>query len=117
MVLGVGLMKHGGPDVLQVLELKEADAGDFQIRVRVHAAAINPTDIVARNGQIAARQRGFAPPYVPAMDITGTIDQIDPNINRNLKKKPQVFKSSCLHAAKQSFLKFFWLDCLHHDIE
>ena len=51
----------------------------------MHAAAINPTDILARNGQIAARQRGFAPPYVPAMDITGTIDQIDPNINRNLK--------------------------------
>ena len=54
MVYGVGLMKHGGSDVLQVIELQEANAGSIQIRVRVHAAAINPTDILARNDQIVA---------------------------------------------------------------
>ena len=54
MAYGVALMKHGGSDVLQVIELQEANAGGIQIRVRVHAAAINPTDILARNGQIAA---------------------------------------------------------------
>ena len=54
MVYGVGLMKHGGSDVLQVIELQEANAGGIQIRVRVHAALINPIDILARNGQIAA---------------------------------------------------------------
>ena len=54
MAYGVGLMKHGGSDVLQVIELQEANAGGIQIRVRVYAAAINPTDILERNDQIAA---------------------------------------------------------------
>ena len=54
MVYGIDLMKHGDSDVLHVIELQEDNASGIQIRVREHAAAINPIDILARNGQIAA---------------------------------------------------------------
>jgi NADPH:quinone reductase-like Zn-dependent oxidoreductase len=46
----VGLMTHGGPEVLQVVEVDEVQAGPGQVRIRNYAAAVNPTDIVARDG-------------------------------------------------------------------
>ena len=72
----VGLMKHGGPEVLEVVEVPEAHAGPGQVRIRVHAAAVNPTDLMARNGARAEQQKADPPPYVPGMDIAGVIDQV-----------------------------------------
>ena len=72
----IGLMKTGGPEVLEILDLPEVNADDHEVRVKVHAAAINPTDILARNGGHSARQKDFKPPYVPGMDIAGIIDQV-----------------------------------------
>jgi len=72
----VGLMVHGGPEVLQVVEVPEVHAGPGQVRVRVHAAAVNPTDIVGRNGGRAKMQKKDPPPYVPGMDIAGIVDQV-----------------------------------------
>lgn len=72
----VGLMTHGGPEVLQVVELEEVNAGPGQIRIRNMAAAVNPTDIVARDGTRAKLQSEFPPPYVPGMDAAGVVDQL-----------------------------------------
>jgi len=69
-------MVHGGPEVLQVVEVPEVHAGPGQVRVRVHAAAVNPTDIVGRNGGRAKMQKKDPPPYVPGMDIAGIVDQV-----------------------------------------
>ena len=46
----VGLFTHGGPEVLQVIELPEFHAGPGQVRIRVHAATVNPTGVGGRNG-------------------------------------------------------------------
>jgi NADPH:quinone reductase len=46
----VGLFTHGGPDVLKVIDLPEVHAGPGEVRIRVHAATVNPTDVMARNG-------------------------------------------------------------------
>ncbi|MFY0610340.1 MAG: NADP-dependent oxidoreductase [Hyphomicrobiaceae bacterium] len=72
----VGLMKHGGPDVLQVVEVPEVHAGPGEVRIKVRAAAVNPTDTLARNGTRAAQQSVDPPPYVPGMDAAGIVDQI-----------------------------------------
>ena len=53
----VGIMKHGGPEVLEVLEVPEVQAGPGQIRIRNYAAAVNPTDVAARNGLMAEFQK------------------------------------------------------------
>ena len=77
----VGLFEHGGPEVLQVVELPSVDAGPGQVRIRNYAAAVNPTDIVGRNGMRAEIQKKDPPPYVPGMDAAGIVDQIGEGVN------------------------------------
>ena len=72
----VGLMRHGGPEVLEVVDLPEVHAGPGQVRLRVQAAAVNPTDTMARNGSRAEQQKVDPPPYVPGMDAAGIVDEV-----------------------------------------
>ena len=81
----IGLMNTGGPEVLEILDLPEVNADDHEVRGKVHAAAINPTDILARNGGHYARQKDFQPPYVPGMDIAGIIDQVGSKVDTGVK--------------------------------
>ena len=76
----VGLMKHGGPEVLQVVDLPPVEAGPGQVRIQVRAATVNPTDIMARNGARADQQKADPPPYVPGMDVAGIVDQIGDDV-------------------------------------
>jgi NADPH:quinone reductase-like Zn-dependent oxidoreductase len=46
-------------------------AGPGQVRIRVHAATVNPTDVAARNGARAEQQKADPPPYVPGMEVAG----------------------------------------------
>ena len=81
----VGLFTHGGPEVLQVVNLPEVHAGPGQVRIRVHAAAVNPTDVLARNGTRAEQQKADPPPYVPGMDAAGTVDEVGSGVPDRLK--------------------------------
>ena len=73
----VGIVQHGGPDALEMVELPEVHAGSGEIRMRVHAATVNPTDTYQRNGAFAAAQpKKGPPPYVPGMDAAGVVDEI-----------------------------------------
>ena len=53
----VGLMEHGGPEVLKVYETEDVHAGPGQIRIANKAAAVSPTDVVGRNGMRAEQQK------------------------------------------------------------
>ena len=81
----VGLFTHGGPEVLQVVDLPEVHAGPGQVRVRVHAATVNPTDILGRNGTRAEQQKADPPPYVPGMDVAGIVDEVGIGVSDRLK--------------------------------
>jgi NADPH:quinone reductase len=81
----VGLFMHGGPEVLQVIDLPEVHAGPGQVRIRVHAAAVNPTDVLVRNGARAEQQKAYPPPYVPGMDAAGIVDQVGSGVSDRLK--------------------------------
>lgn len=81
----VGLFEHGGPEVLQVVELPSVDAGPGQVRIRNYAAAVNPTDIVGRNGMRAEIQKKDPPPYVPGMDVAGVVDQIGEGVETGIE--------------------------------
>jgi NADPH:quinone reductase len=72
----VGVNAYGGPEVLEVVELPEPHAGPGEVRLRVHAAAVNPTDTLARDGSRAEVQRKNPPPYVPGMDAAGVVDEV-----------------------------------------
>ncbi|MFC3742331.1 NADP-dependent oxidoreductase [Paractinoplanes deccanensis] len=75
----MALTEFGGPDVLHMIDLPEPHAGPGEVRVRVHAAAVSPADTLLRAGVHAAAMRGLTGPFVPGMDIAGTIDEIGPD--------------------------------------
>jgi NADPH:quinone reductase len=78
-------MVHGGPEALEVLDLPEVHAGPGQVRIRVHAASVNPTDIGARDGSRAEQQKADPPPYVPGMDAAGIVDEVGAGVTTGVK--------------------------------
>ncbi|WP_063726557.1 NADP-dependent oxidoreductase [Streptomyces sp. RTd22] len=80
----IGVHNFGGPEALQVLELPEPQAGPGEVRIRVHAAAVSPTDVMLRTGGHAVRMPDRRPPFVPGMDAAGVIDQLGPGTDGRL---------------------------------
>jgi NADPH2:quinone reductase len=81
----VGVFVHGGPEALEVVDLPEVHAGPGQVRLRVHAAAVNPTDTMARNGSRAEQQKADPPPYVPGMDAAGIVDEVGAGVTTGVE--------------------------------
>lgn len=72
----VGVMQFGGPEALEVVEIDDPVAGPGEVRLRVHAFTVNPTDTYLRNGSYQARLQQTSPPYIPGMDAAGVVDQV-----------------------------------------
>ena len=56
----VGVTRFGGPEVLDVVDIPEPIPSSGEVRIRVHGAAVNPTDTGFRSGATAARFEGAA---------------------------------------------------------
>ena len=78
---GVGVVTFGGPEVLQIIDLPEVHAGLGQVRIRNHAATVNPTDTFLRNGMRAEQMKADPPPYVPGMEAAGVVDEVGAGVN------------------------------------
>lgn len=76
----VTFSRFGGPEVMEVSELAVPDPGPGEVRIRVAAATVNPTDIGFRAGRhLNAAQLaeiGVKPPYVPGMELAGVVDAV-----------------------------------------
>ncbi|WP_037490233.1 NADP-dependent oxidoreductase [Sphingobium indicum] len=82
----VGVTDFGGPEVLKILELPDPVAGPGEILVRIHAAAVNPTDALIRSGEHVRMFGRTAPlPYVPGMDAAGVVIAIGDGVETDLK--------------------------------
>ncbi len=78
---------YGTPDVLEIRELPIPEPGAGEVRVRVHSAAVNPTDAAFRAGAYAPlvdQLTDVVPPFVPGMDASGFIDAIGPGVDDRL---------------------------------
>lgn len=82
-MLAIGLNNYGGPEVLHPVELPDPQPGSGQVRVKVKAAGINPVDVMVREGALAALYAELDPPFVPGMDIAGTIDMIGEDLDED----------------------------------
>lgn len=78
----VGIRTFGGPEALEILDVPEPHAGPGEVRIRVRAAAVSPTDTMLRSG--AQGTGGLEPPYVPGMDAAGTIDEVGEGVGWQL---------------------------------
>jgi NADPH:quinone reductase len=79
------MTEFGGPEVLHIVELPDPQAGPGELRIRVHAAVVNPTDTGLRAGARASQLKDIPPPYVPGMDAAGELDQIGPGVSTDLR--------------------------------
>jgi NADPH2:quinone reductase len=86
----IGLTEFGGPDVLQVVDLPTPEPGPGELRIRVHAVAVNPTDLTFRAGGRAAQLADRKPPYVPGMDAAGVVDKLGPGTSGRLAPSDRV---------------------------
>ncbi|MGW5193546.1 NADP-dependent oxidoreductase [Kribbella sp. NPDC004138] len=67
--------EFGGPEVLEVQEVPEPQAGPEQVRIKVRAAGVNPIDFKVRRGWT----KGFIDPVLPAvpgLEVAGVVDQV-----------------------------------------
>lgn len=79
----VGVVDPGGPEALQVHEVPDPPApGAGKVKVRVHAATVNPTDTYMRNGAYIPMLKDASPPYIPGMDAAGVVTEVGEGVTR-----------------------------------
>jgi NADPH:quinone reductase-like Zn-dependent oxidoreductase len=103
-------MTHGGPEVLQIVNVPEVHAGPGQVRLRIYAAAVNPTDTMARNGARAEQQKADPPPYIPGMDAAGIVDEVGDNVITGVKVGDAVMAMVCPSASHGAYREQIVLD-------
>ncbi len=81
----VGVTEFGGPEVLHLVDVPAEPLGPGQVRVRVTAATVNPTDTYARNGTYAGRDPVKEFPYVPGMDVAGVLAEVADGVQTDLE--------------------------------
>lgn len=77
-----GIMSYGGPESLQPLDLADPHPRSGEVRVRVHAAAVNPVDAFLRKGSLAGLFTDLDFPFVPGMDASGVIDKVGDGVSQ-----------------------------------
>ncbi|HTK65423.1 MAG TPA: NADP-dependent oxidoreductase [Pseudonocardia sp.] len=90
-VRAVGFMQFGGPEVLEELDIEETHAGPGEVRVKVSAVAVSPSDTMSRSGgvrdimlQIDPNFQFPPPPYIVGWDAAGVVDEIGPDTDAGL---------------------------------
>lgn len=66
------ITRAGGPDVLVMSDVAEPVPGPGQVRVRVHATAVNRADLLQRAGNYPAP--AGAPRDIPGLEYAGVVD-------------------------------------------
>ena len=77
----IGVRTFGGPEKLEVLDLPEPHAGPGQVRIRVHAATVNPTDTGMVSGRYGERMKGDGP-WVPGAEAAGVVSEVGEGVDR-----------------------------------
>ncbi|MEX3757342.1 NADP-dependent oxidoreductase [Mycobacteroides abscessus] len=84
----VGFSEFGGPEVMKVLSLPEPIPGPGEVRIRVTAADINPSDALARSGRLVEtgpKRFPLSQSYVVGWNVAGVIDSVGSINGSNLR--------------------------------
>jgi len=76
-----GVTEFGGPEALHIVDVEPEPLGPGQVRLRVQAAAVAPTDTHARSGAYADRDPVKTPPWVPGMDVAGVVAELGEGVD------------------------------------
>lgn len=81
----IGVNRPGGPEALEVVDLPDPEPAPGELLIRVHAAAVNPTDTVIRSGhRHESWPQPGEPPVVPGMDVAGLLEAVGPDTSTQL---------------------------------
>src|SRR5438477_8307543 len=73
------ITKAGGPEVLEETDRPRPEPGLGQIRVRIHASALNRADLLQRAGAYSAPPG--TPQDIPGMEYSGEVDALGPSVS------------------------------------
>jgi NADPH:quinone reductase-like Zn-dependent oxidoreductase len=79
-VRAAGVIEFGGPEALQLVDVPPEPLGPGEVRLRVQAAAVSPTDTHLVAGAYADRDPVKSPPWVPGMDAAGVVAEVGDGI-------------------------------------
>ena len=71
--LQVIIKRHGGPEVLETIESKLPEPKPDEARVRISAAGVGYSDVMAQRGGYPLAPK---PPFTPGYDLAGTLDKV-----------------------------------------
>lgn len=77
----VGVTWFGGPEALRVVDVRPEPLGSGDVRIRVTAAAVNPTDTLRRSGELGPDPRPDEP-VVPGVEAAGVLTEMAPDVDR-----------------------------------
>ena len=98
----IEFQEYGGPDVLQVVDVEAPHAGPGEVRIRVRAAGVNPSDWKRREGQY----RAFEDVHFPAglgVEGAGIVDEVGSGVT-NIGLRDAVFGFGESTMAEQAIL-------------
>jgi NADPH2:quinone reductase len=72
----IRIARHGGPEVLELVELPTPNPGDGEALVRVVAAGVNFMDVYQRTGQYPRE-----PPFTPGEEGAGVVVAVGPGVD------------------------------------
>lgn len=84
----VQIQKFGGPEVLEIVDIKEPELNTDEIKIKLYSAGINPNERYTISGNYGY----FVPelPYVPGFDGAGVVEEIGENVE-SFQKGDRVF--------------------------
>jgi len=74
------ITRPGGPEVLELRDVRTPEPGPGQVRVRVRASGVNRADLLQRRGAYPA-PAGW-PADIPGLEYAGTVDALGPGASR-----------------------------------
>jgi len=87
----VVVRSHGGPEVLELVDVLEGEVGQGQIRIGVHASSIGWIDVSARTGRLV--DSGLLAPATQVglgWDVAGTVSEVGPGVARFTVGEPVI---------------------------
>jgi NADPH:quinone reductase len=94
-VKAIRVQEFGGPEVMNLEEVADPQAGSGQVVVRVRAAGVNPVDAYIRAGMYARKP---PLPYTPGSDAAGEVMAIGEGVRR-FKVGDRVYTSGTISGA------------------
>ncbi|WP_375482487.1 zinc-binding alcohol dehydrogenase family protein [uncultured Jatrophihabitans sp.] len=77
----IGVTTYGGPDALHELDVPAEPLGAGEVRIRVTATAVSPTDTGVRSGMRDDKPEAAAPGAVPGMDAAGEVVEVGADVD------------------------------------